>query len=419
MTKLVVKLVVLGVLMVACTAFAQEIRQNADQNLQGAQNMDRNMPGVVRQRAFAYGLTLREGYDSNIYTRSDDVKGSFSTTASPDFQFGWSNPTTDITAHYSYSAVYYNSRPEKSLDQSHNLNVSVGHEFSPRVHVVFSDDFAPGFEPDIEEGTSQRSADYIQNTARLIATYKLNSRWDMSTSVRHYFINYDDNSVLPVFPGIPTSQTMNRQSVEVNAAVDYQPVSTTTIGMSLGYNAMSYTGNNRDNAGQTLGFRLLHSFNPRLSCDANAGIQMQTFNAVSGTSLNPDVNMGVNYLLTSRTSVGARFSTHMVPTVVATYLEQQTYMFSGNLVHQFTPKLMGAASVMFVPSEYNGSLLVPGSTDTGNQTETTTAGSLMLGYQFNVHLRGELGYSFTHFNSDFAFRSYDRHMTYLQARVGF
>ncbi|MCX6901020.1 MAG: hypothetical protein NT105_20285 [Verrucomicrobia bacterium] len=416
MTKLVVKLVVLNVLMVVCTALAQDIKQNMDQN---RQNLDQNTPGVVRQRAFAYGLTLREGYDSNIYSRSENVKGSFSTTASPDFQFGWNNATTDITAHYSYSAVYYQNRPEKSWDQSHSLDVSVGHEFTPRLRVVFSDQFAPGFEPDIEEGTSQRSANYIQNTAALTGTYQLNSRWDLSTSVRHYFINYDDNSVLPVFPGVPTSQTMNRQSVEVNAAVDYQPVSTTTIGMSLGYNAMSYTGNDRDNAGQTLGFRLLHSFNPRLSCDANAGIQMQTFNAVGGTSLNPDVNMGVNYLLTSRTSVGGRFSTRMQPTEVATYLEQQTFMFSGNVVHQFTPKFMGALSAMFVPSEYNGSLLMPGSPATGNQSETSLAGSLMLGYQFNVHLRGELGYSFTHFNSDFAFRSYDRHMTYLQARVGF
>lgn len=411
MTNQPMKLVVLGMMAVVCTASAQ------DQDI--ARNMERNLQGVVKQRAFAYGLTLREGYDSNIYSRSDNAKGSFSTTASPDFQFGWSNPTTDITAHYGYSAVYYASRPEKSLDQSHNLNVSVGHSFSPRLRMTFSDDFAPGFEPDIEEGTSQRSADYIQNTARLSASYTLNSRWDMTANVRHYFINYSDDSVLPVFPGVPTSQTMNRQSYDVNVGVNYQPQSTTTLGMSAGVSATSYSGNDRDNLGETLAFNVRHVFNPRLSVDISAGATLQTFDAVGGQTLNPTVNMGANYLLTARTSLGARFSTQMQPTEVASYLEQQSFMLSGFAVHQFTSRLMATASIMFVPSEYNGNLVVPGSGVTGNQSETTLAPSFTLGYQFNIHLRGEIGYSYTHFTSDFVGRDYDRHMTYLQARVGF
>lgn len=414
MTRQPIKLVVLGALTVACAAFAQ------DQDIR--QNMERNLRGVVKQRAFAYGLTLREGYDSNIYSRADNVKGSFSTTASPDFQYGWSNSDTDLTAHYSYSAVYYNNRPEKSLDQSHNLNVSVGHEFTPRLRVVFSDDFAPGFEPDIEEGTSQRSADYIQNTARLTATYKLNSQWDMTTAVRHYFINYSDDTVLPVFPGTPTSQTMNRQSVEVSAGVNYQPEVATTLGAALNYNAVSYSGNDRDNSGGTAVFNIRHIFNPRLSADLAAGISLQTFDAIGGVSINPDINGGISYLLTSRTSLFGRFSTRMQPTEVSAYVESQTFMISGGAVHQFTSRLMGTLSVMYVPTEYNGSLLMPSApagSPTGNNSESSLASSFSLGYQFNVHLRGEIGYSFTHYTSDFVGRDYDRHMTYLQARVGF
>lgn len=415
MINLPTRIAVLSVMTAACAVFAQ------DQDIR--RNMERTLQGVVRQKAFAYGLTLREGYDSNIYSRSDNVKGSFSTTASPDFQFGWSSPTTDVTAHYSMSAVYYNSRPEKSMDMSHDLNLSVGHEFSPRLHVVFSDDFAPGFEPDIEEGTNQRSANYIQNTARLTASYKLDSRWDMTTSVRHYFIEYTDQSELPVFPGTPTSQTMNRQAVDVNMGVNYQPRTTTTVGAALNYNAVSYSGNNRDNNGITTVFNIRHMFSPRLAADAALGAQFQTFDTVGGTSVNPDVNMGINYMLTPRASLFARFSTRMQPTELGGYLESQTFMLSCGTVYQFTSRLMGSLSAMYVPTEYSGSLVVPGQPATspykGNQSESSTAGSLMLGYQFNVHLRGEIGYSFTHFTSDLLMRDYDRHMTYLQARVGF
>lgn len=417
MINRLVKPIVFVMMVVACTVLAQDNTQNTAGTVQ---NANANLQGgLVTQHPFSYGLTLRESYDSNIYTRTDNVKGSFATTASPDFQYVWSNPTTDVSAHYTYSAVYYENRPEKQWDQSHNLNVTVGHDFSPRLRVAFNDEFAPGFEPDIEEGTSQRSADYIQNSARLAATYKLDSRWDISTTVRHYFINYSDNSYLPVFPGTPTSDTMNRQTIEVSAGVNYQPISTTTVGLLLGYNSTSYSGYDRDNAGETVHFNLQHSFNPRLTFDMAAGVQMQTFDAVGGQTLNPDVNMGLTYMLSPRTSVSGRFSTHMQPTEVATYLEQQTFMLSANLVHQFTSRLMGAASFMYVPSEYYQNLEMSGSTITGTQTETSLATSLMLGYQFTLHLRGEIGYSYTHFTSDFALRSYDRHMTYLQARVGF
>jgi hypothetical protein len=308
------------------------------------------------------------------------------------------------------------------MDQSHNLNVSVGHEFTPRLRLVFSDDFAPGFEPDIEEGTSQRSADYIQNTARLTATYKLNSQWDMTSAVRHYFINYNDNTVLPVFPGTPTSQTMNRQAVDVSAGVNYQPQVATTLGAALSYNAVAYTGNNRDNSGGTAVFNIRHIFNPRLSADLAAGMSLQTFDAIGGVSINPDINGGISYLLTSRTSLFGRFSTRMQPTEVSAYAESQTFMLSGGAVHQFTSRLMGTLSVMYVPTEYNGSLLMPSAppgSPTGNNSETSLASSFSLGYQFNIHLRGEIGYSFTHYTSDFLARDYDRHMTYLQARVGF
>ena len=116
MTNRLVKPIVFGMMVVACTVLAQDNTQNTAGTLQ---NPNSNLQsGVVAQHPFSYGLTLRESYDSNIYTRSDNVKGSFSTTASPDFQYVWSNPTTDVSAHYSYSAVYYDNRPEKRWDQS-------------------------------------------------------------------------------------------------------------------------------------------------------------------------------------------------------------------------------------------------------------------------------------------------------------
>jgi len=409
MTNLSIKLVVLGAMAVACTTLAQNTPQ---------QLMDRNL-AAVRQSNFAYGLTLREGYDSNIYTRQNNVVGSFNTTMSPDFHFGWNNPTTDIGMHYTYSAVYYDRRTERQWDQSHDFNFNILHQFSPRLSVALNDSFTPGFEPDTESGTSQRSADYIQNRAAAEATYALNSRWDLTVSASHFFIRYDDNTSLAVLPGTPVAFTMNRQTVDAHTFIKYKPQSTTTVALGLGYQQTIYEGKDRSNAGENFSLGVRHSFSPRLGADATVGGVVQTFNAVGGQTVNPDISAGLNYMATSRTSLGFRFSTRMQPTEVDNYLEQQSMLFSGSVVHQFTSKLMGSASLLYVPAEYDSNLVFPGSTVTGNHEETTLGGSWMLAYQFNIHLRGELGYSFTHFTSDFANRSNDRHMTYLQARFGF
>ncbi len=415
-TKLVV--LFLGMLAGAGTAWAQ---LSPNSGLTPEQQMQQSLNGAeVRQRTWAYGVTLREGYDSN-YTTTPYSHGSFTSTVSPDGQFAWSNPDTDLAIHYTYSAVYYQSRPGSQVDQSHDFSFNLNHEFSTRLHVNFYDEFVPGFEPDISIGTYQRSADYIQNTARLGATYLLSSRLEDSVSISHYFIRYDDSSNLAAIPGIPVSTILNRQIFDLSDTLRYRPDSTTAIGLAVGFQDTSYEGQDRSNNGPYFNVSYTRNFTPRLLLDARAGAAMQTFNVISGVQINPDVSTMLTYMLSSRASLNASFSTRMQPTEVNSYLESQTFLFSGGFVYQFTPKLMGSASVTYSPSIYQSSMIDPqtGTGVTGNQEEDMVGGSLMLGYQFTVHLRGEVGYSYTHFTSDFAGRGFDRHMTYVQARLGF
>ena len=411
------KLVALSVVVVAGAALAQ----NPNMSSTPEQQMDQSLNGgTVRQRTWAYGVTLREGYDSN-YTTTPYSQASFTTTVSPDVQFAWNNATTDLAMHYSYNAVYYQNRPGSQVDQSHDFSLNLSHEFSSRLHVNFYDEFVPGFEPDISIGTFQRSADYIQNTARLSATYSLSSRLELSTSVSYFFIRYDDSSNLPSLPGTPVSTILNRQTYDVSEALRYRPSSTTSYALTVGYDDTSYEGLDRSNNGPYFDVGVTHNFTPRLLLDAKAGASLQTFNVAGGMQVNPDVSATLTYMVSSRASLNLSFSTRVQPTEVTSYLESQTYLFSGGLVYQFTPKLMGSASISYAPSIYESNLIDPqtGAGVSGTQQETMLSESLMLGYQFTLHLRGEVGYTYAHFTSDFAGRAYDRQMTYVQARLGF
>lgn len=409
------KLVALSVVVVAGAALAQ------DMSLTPQQQMDQSLnAGTMRQRTWAYGLTLREGYDSN-YTTTPYSHASFTTTASPDVQFAWNNPTTDVAIHYSYNAVYYQNRPGSQVDQSHDFSFNLNHEFSPRLHVNFFDEFIPGFEPDISVGTFQRSADYIQNTSKLSATYSLNSRLELSTTLSYFFIRYDDSTTLPSLPGTPVSTILNRQTYDVSETLRYRPQSTTAYSLTVGYQDTSYEGMDRSNSGPYFNAGITHNFTPRLLLDARAGAALQTFNVAGGMQVNPDVSATMTYMVSSRASLNLGFSTRVQPTEVTSYLETQTYLFTAGAVYQFTPKLMGSASISYAPSMYESNLIDPqtGAGVSGTQQETMLSESLMLGYQFTLHLRGEVGYTYAHFTSDFSGRAYDRQMTYIQARLGF
>jgi hypothetical protein len=371
----------------------------------------------VKQHNLAYGITLRGGYNSNIYTAEDRVTGSFYTTIQPDFHAAWSSPETDITLHYTYAATYYEKRPERHWDQAHNFAANLAHEFSPRLRVTLYEDFQPGFEPEIESGLRQRQGNYIQNRVSVSPNYNLGGRWSLPVSLSHYFIKYDDTGA---------ANSLDRQSYDGKVGLKYNATSKTVFTGDFTHGVNTYEGYNRSYTSESLFFAVDHGFSPRLSVNAGAGVQMLAFDVKSNQEFNPLFSLKVNYFLTSRTAMNLSFQTQYQPTEVTQYLVQYSRILSGGIVHQFTPKLMASVNLSYIPAEYDTNLalsakdldyeLVPSSQ---GGTETTLASTVSVAYQFNLHLRAELGWSYIDVSSHFADRTYSRHLTFLQGRLGF
>ncbi|MBM3887722.1 MAG: hypothetical protein FJ388_01215 [Verrucomicrobia bacterium] len=371
----------------------------------------------VKQHNLAYGITLRGGYDSNIYTSENRVTGSFYTTIQPDFHAAWSSPETDITLHYTYAATYYEKRTERHWDQAHNFAFNLAHEFSPRLRVTLYEDFTPGFEPEIDSGIRQRQGDYIQNRIRVNPIYNLGGRWSLPVVFAHYFITYEDTAA---------SEALDRQSYDANVALKYDYASKTHFTTTFNHGVNTYEGYNRSYTSETISFGVDHSLGPRLTVSASAGAQMLAFDVKSDSEFNPVLSFRANYSLSSRTAMNLSFSSQYQPTEVTQYLVQYSWTLSGGIVHQFTPKLMASVNLSFIPAEYDSDNalsakdlkyeIVP---STQGGTETTLTSSVTLAYQFTLNLRAELGYSYIDVSSNFADRTYCRHLTFLQGRLGF
>ncbi|MBI5395347.1 MAG: outer membrane beta-barrel protein [Verrucomicrobia bacterium] len=372
----------------------------------------------AQQRHFAYGVTIRESYDSNVTTQQDDQISSFITTFGPDLHFAWSSPTTDVAVHYVYWATYYEHRPGgNQFDQSHDFTFDLSHEFSPRFRVSMMDEFRPGFEPELESGTLQRQGDYIQNRLLISTAYSMGGRWELPVTFEHFFMDYEDGQV---------SNILDRQTYNGSLGVRYNLNSQTRFGALYGLGMTTYEGVNRDATAHTFSFNVNHAFTPRLSLDARAGAQMSFFETVGNAELNPDIAISLNYALGPRTVFTGQFSARVQPTEVVQYLHQRTYVFMFGATHQFTSRLTAGANVLLIPSDFDPTVRTdPADLPTGTAGATqgghedTVQVGLNLSYQFNMHWRAEVGATHTAVSSSFAGRGYDRDIGYIQTRIGF
>jgi hypothetical protein len=375
---------------------------------------------AVQQKNFAYGLTLRESYDSNIFTSQDEQVDSFVTTVIPDFHYAWGNPSTDIALHYFYQLTYYDHRPGGGgdFDQAHDFTADLAHEFSPRLRLVMHDHFNPGFEPEIEDGARQRNGDYIQNRVSISPSYTLGGRWSVQPNFEHFFIDYDDPDV---------SRELDRTVFNSTVALRYNARPQTTVGTYFAHEVTDYEGVNRDATADRFGFSADHSFSPRLTMQAQLGVEARFYDSSATTELNPDLALALSYAASPRTMFTFQFRGRVQPTEIVQYLQQRTYSIMFGLAHQFTPRLTASASFTMIPAEYDSSVRTPRKELTEVQLdkaptdgrEDTFVYGINASYQFNMHWRMEIGATYTSVSSDFQNRTYDRGLGYIQTRVGF
>jgi len=385
-----------------------------------AQRLEGTIPGGISdaQRHFAFGVTIRESYDSNVNTSEKDPVDSFVTTVGPDLHFAWSSPTTDVAVHYVYWATYYEHRPGgNSFDQSHDFTFDVTHEFSPRFRVNFVDQFTPGFEPELEHGNTQRLGDYITNRLQISTAYSMGGRWELPVNFSHYYTDYLDGQV---------SNVMDRQSYTAQVGIRYNWRPQTRFGFDVWHEINAYEGINRDSTSEGFHFTLNHAFSPRLSFDLSAGGSARLFESQATTEFNPEVRVGLNYAMSPRTVFTAQFKTRTMPTEVVQYLQQRSYVFMAGATHQFTSRLTAGVNVLYMPSEFDSVTRTPGKelppgTPAASQNghEDTVSTGVNLSYQFNMHWRAEVGATYTAVSSDFTGRDYDRGIGYIQTRIGF
>lgn len=109
-------------------------------------------------KAWSVSASLRAFYDDNVFTASDNAVGrkisSFGYEVAPSGQFNLSREQTSLGLGYGYTLRYYEARANGNIDQSHDANLKLTHEFTSRIKLGINDSFVSAQEPSVTDAAT-------------------------------------------------------------------------------------------------------------------------------------------------------------------------------------------------------------------------------------------------------------------------
>ncbi|MGD0207301.1 MAG: outer membrane beta-barrel protein [Verrucomicrobiota bacterium] len=410
-------------------------------SLQGAYAPDWNSMEASMWRVSG---TLRGFYDDNYETAPNGTKrGSFGFEFSPELELNVPLQQTELGVRYTYGLYYYQRREElgeNPIDQTHQFDLWVDHEFTERWQAKVQDSFAMGQEPElIDPGVIVRRVEgnNISNTG----TLTLNTAWTrlFSTAFNYQnsFFDYQNSGatvadVLPGGKGASLAGELNRidQSVSLDLQWHVAPETVTLIGGMFDWvnyvgdepiainpiTSATYYSSSRNSRSYFGYVGVQHSMLANLSFTAKGGVQYSdNYNDPSGaTSLNPyaDISLIYTYLPGCYAQAGftqTRDATEQVsldPNNGSIAMSTESSTVYASINHKLTPKLLGTVIGRWQHSVYNQGLY-------NNQSDDYYSLGLNLSYSFTPHFSAEAGYNLDNVVSQIPGYSYTRNRVYL------
>lgn len=393
--------------------------------------------------------TLRGFYDDNVDTAYGGAPktDTFGLQITPALGVVWDNGQTSVKANYTYSLLYYGTKPPRNpdnYDQTHTFNAALDHAFSERYSVSVTDSFVIGQEPDmLRTGNAinsiQRlSGDNIRNYGTITFNAELTRLLSLEAGYANSFFDYHAKGALvSYFFGIPVAVQASPSGlldrIEHVAHIDslwhVQPQTALVAGYQ--YAQVDYTGDepigvlsstgtllmsdSRNNRGHYGYVGINQNFSPDLAGAVRGGVKYTDYyndpSSSGNNNWSPYVQLSLTYNYAPESIVQAGFTydrnaTDVVGTSANNYVKDvESATFFGTLRHRIVPDLFGSLTGQIQNSTFNG-----GSVD--GKSETYYLVGLNLQYQFNQYVSADVGYNFDHVDSQIG-RSYYRNRVYL------
>ncbi len=410
-------------------------------------------PEMTRQktgRPWSVAATVRGFYDDNVTTSPDSVRDtdSFGMEFSPSIHVNLPMEQTFISLGYIYSLRWYQDREPNDIDQSHEFNAKLRHQFSPRHDIGVDDSFIYTSEPTVAERggiitaptRTRTRSNVLHNRGAFEDNFGLTQQIGLSFGYVNNWYDYEQTGIGSRSALLDRLEHLFR----VDAKYIFNPKLVGLVGYNFGIN--NYTGDDviapafidalgvphralmsedRNSYSHYAYVGADYDVSSKLRLAARLGAQYTDYNEIGDTAANPyaDVSATYVYLPGSAVTLGVRHTRNATDIVEvdasgSPTLDQETTVLFGELTHQITPQLIGSLTGQYQMSTFNG-----GAYDDKN--ESIFLVGINLEYRFNRHWSAEIGYNYDMLDSDVRdglgreARSYDRNRVYVGVRASY
>jgi hypothetical protein len=419
-------------------------------------------PGLSSQETskdWSLAGTVRGFYDDNYLTLPKTIPGpngtfiqgardSFGIEVSPSVSYHHSDSDTMLSAIYVYDLQWYQDHGAP-LDQTHQFNARMDHEFSERYKLSLNESFVVSQDPGVLDqavitqplritGNNIRNAAMADFTAQL--TKVLDVHVGYVNSVYAYQVNGGDEAPANAYPSY--SALLDRMDQTGTVDLRWKALPETTAVFGYSFEAINYTSpediifagpygspNYLDGPGHFVSsirndyehyvfVGVDQSFSPNLNGSIRVGGELIDYYNFGTWNIEPyvDASLTYQYMAQSTAQIGVKHENNS--TDVAGFIgtspvldEESTSVYlsvSHRVNSRFTIAFLGQAQY----STFNGG----GATYNGEEEDFYLV-NLNFAYHFTPWLTGETGYMYNRLLSELTDRGYARDEVYIGIRA--
>jgi Putative beta-barrel porin 2 len=402
------------------------------------------------EKPWSVSGTLRGFYDDNYNTQPDGPNrvDSFGFEVRPSATLNLPLEQTTLSLSYIYDLKWYEARVSGKTDQSHDVEVFLNHNFSPRYSLDFQDSFVIAQEPEVIDRSlsvpTRTDGSNLRNNGTFNFHAEVTELLGLVLGYSNTFYDYAQNAGNQPPTDINPSRSALLDRVEhlvsLNSRWHIMPQTTAILGYQFGAidylsgQSIATTGvttntptgprfvrnatpvaSDRNNYSHTLYVGGEHSLRSDFFITGQVGASFTDYynDPATESVWNPYVNISGTYTYMEGGNLTLGFRHSRNATDVASFTtggsltqDQESSTLYGTISQKITPRLTGTLT-----GQYQNSTFLGGTVD--GQTDTFYLLGVNLAYQFTRFLSAEVGYNYDQLDSDIALRGFTRNRVYL------
>ncbi len=366
--------------------------------------------GNFSRSPFRVSVSVREGYDDNVYTTNLNPVSSFFTNGSATIEYKFGNARTSIDLEAFGGLTYYYNRPfGQTYDINSGLTLSASHQATPRLGFGANVYLSYQSEPDINTGIglNRRSGNYFYTNDKFSTSYLWTPRFSTVTSYALTGIQYEDGAL---------GSFEDRFEHTFGNEFRFLALPTTTLVGEYRYQVTDFNTAARDSTTHFVLAGVDHSFNPHFNISMRGGVQFRQFDTF-GTRTSPYGEATVKYSAGPRTSISWTNRYGLDEPDIPGAPSRTTYRTGLAGSYGISPRITANLS-FYYQHDANDSVVMPFFVLPAFAEDSIDI-NLGLQYAINRTYAVIAGFTHTEIFSELAFRDYARNRYFLGFNASF